>query len=42
VIPFLDLQAQYRSIKSEVDTAIQRVLDSASFILGSEVAALEE
>jgi dTDP-4-amino-4,6-dideoxygalactose transaminase len=42
VIPFLDLQAQYRSIKSEIDAAIQRVLDNASFILGTEVAALEE
>jgi dTDP-4-amino-4,6-dideoxygalactose transaminase len=42
VIPFVDLKAQYASIKSEVAEAIQRVLDSAQFTLGPEVAALEE
>jgi dTDP-4-amino-4,6-dideoxygalactose transaminase len=41
VIPLVDLKAQYRSIKSDVDAAIQRVLDSTEFILGSEVAAFE-
>jgi dTDP-4-amino-4,6-dideoxygalactose transaminase len=41
MIPLVDLQAQYRSIKPEVDAAIQRVLDSAQFILGDEVAAFE-
>jgi len=40
-IPFVDLQAQYRSIKSEVDAAIQRVLDTSAFILGREVEAFE-
>jgi dTDP-4-amino-4,6-dideoxygalactose transaminase len=42
VIPFVDLRAQYLSIKSEVDAAIQGVLDSCQFTLGSEVAAFEE
>jgi dTDP-4-amino-4,6-dideoxygalactose transaminase len=42
VIPFLDLKAQYNSIKAEVNSAIQRVLDSCQFTLGSEVAAFEE
>jgi dTDP-4-amino-4,6-dideoxygalactose transaminase len=42
LIPFVDLKAQYRSIKSEVDTAITRVLESGEFALGSEVAAFEE
>lgn len=42
MIPFLDLQAQYRQIKSEIDAAITRVIDSAQFILGPEVAAFEE
>jgi dTDP-4-amino-4,6-dideoxygalactose transaminase len=42
VIPFLDLKAQYISIKSEVDKAIQGVLDSCGYILGPEVAKLEE
>jgi dTDP-4-amino-4,6-dideoxygalactose transaminase len=41
VIPFVDLKAQYLSIKGEIDTAIQGVLDSCQFTLGSEVAAFE-
>ena len=40
-IPLLDLRAQYRAIKPEIDAAIQRVLDSGQFILGPEVDALE-
>ena len=42
VIPFVDLKAQYASIKTEVNAAIQGVLDSCQFTLGSEVAAFEE
>lgn len=42
MIPFVDLKAQYASIKSEVATAIQGVLDSCQFSLGPEVAALEQ
>jgi dTDP-4-amino-4,6-dideoxygalactose transaminase len=42
VIPFVDLKAQYRSIKPEVDAAIQNILDNTQFILGAEVAALEQ
>jgi dTDP-4-amino-4,6-dideoxygalactose transaminase len=42
VIPFVDLKAQYASIKGEVNAAIQGVLDSCQFTLGSEVAAFEE
>jgi dTDP-4-amino-4,6-dideoxygalactose transaminase len=41
VIPFIDLKAQYLSIKEEIDTAILKVLDSTQFILGREVAAFE-
>jgi dTDP-4-amino-4,6-dideoxygalactose transaminase len=41
MIPYLDLKAQYRSIKSEIDAAVLRVLDSTQFILGEEVAAFE-
>lgn len=41
MIPFVDLKAQYRSIREEVNAAIQGVLDSAQFTLGSEVAAFE-
>src|SRR3984957_1824802 len=40
-IPYLDLKAQYRSIKPEIDSAISKVLESSEFVLGSEVAAFE-
>jgi dTDP-4-amino-4,6-dideoxygalactose transaminase len=42
MIPFVDLKAQYHSIKEEVDVAIGRVLESCQFVLGSEVFAFEE
>jgi dTDP-4-amino-4,6-dideoxygalactose transaminase len=42
VIPFVDLKAQYASIKGEVNQAIQGVLESCQFTLGSEVAAFEK
>lgn len=42
MIPFVDLKAQYASIKEEVNAAIQGVLDSCQFTLGSEVAAFEQ
>lgn len=41
-VPFVDLKAQYLSIKSEVDAAIQHILDNTQFILGAEVAAFEQ
>ncbi len=41
-IPFLDLQAQYSMIRGEVRIAMDRVCDSQHFILGPEVAALEQ
>ena len=41
-VPLLDLVAQYKEIKPEMDAAIQRVLDSGYFILGPEVTAVEE
>ena len=40
-IPILDLTAQYKSIKTEVDAAVKRVIDSQHFILGPEVEAFE-
>lgn len=40
-VPFLDLKAQYRSIKPEIDAAIAGVLDTGQFVLGDEVAAFE-
>lgn len=41
MIPFLDLGAAYRELKSEIDTAVHRVLDSGWYILGPEVEAFE-
>ncbi|MCA1629197.1 MAG: DegT/DnrJ/EryC1/StrS family aminotransferase [Acidobacteria bacterium] len=40
-VPFVDLQAQYRTIKGEIDAAIARVIESSSFVLGREVEAFE-
>ena len=42
MIPFIDLKAQYASIKDEILPAIEGVLDRTEFILGSEVAAFEK
>lgn len=41
-VPLLDLVAQYHAIKDEIDAAIHDVLESGHFILGPQVAALEE
>ena len=41
-IPLTDLKAQYASIKDEIDSAIQRVLQNGQFILGPEVKAFED
>lgn len=40
-VPYLDLAAQMRPIRSEVDAAIARNLDACSFCLGPDVAAFE-
>jgi dTDP-4-amino-4,6-dideoxygalactose transaminase len=40
-VPYLDLRAQYQSIKPEIDGAIAGVLDSGQFVLGSEVTEFE-
>ncbi|HEX8639935.1 MAG TPA: DegT/DnrJ/EryC1/StrS family aminotransferase [Allosphingosinicella sp.] len=42
MIPFADLAAQYRALKDEVDSRIARVLDHGRFIMGPEVAEMEE
>src|SRR5437867_13350334 len=41
MIPFLDLKTQYLDIKSEIDTAVLKVLESTQFVLGEEVARFE-
>ena len=39
---FIDLKAQYRALKPEIDANIQRVLNCAQFIGGSYVKELED
>jgi dTDP-4-amino-4,6-dideoxygalactose transaminase len=41
VIPFVDLRAQYREIREEVEEAVARVLADAAYVLGSEVEHFE-
>lgn len=41
VIPLVDLAAQYRAIKHDVDQAVQRVVERGDFTLGEEVARFE-
>jgi dTDP-4-amino-4,6-dideoxygalactose transaminase len=40
-IPMIDPAAEYRSLKSEIDTAVGRVLASGRYVLGPEGEALE-
>jgi len=41
-VPFLDLKAQYASIKGEIDKAVHQVLDSAEFVGGRKVEEFEK
>ena len=41
-VPFVDLKAQYQTIKAQIHEAINRVLESSSYGLGEEVAGFEE
>jgi len=41
MIPFFDLKSQYKEIKSEIDSAIIKVLKNGNFILGNEVELFE-
>jgi len=41
-IPLVDLKAQYQSIKSEIDLAIQSVINDTAFIKGKYVQKFEE
>ncbi|MEQ8201770.1 MAG: DegT/DnrJ/EryC1/StrS family aminotransferase [Syntrophomonadaceae bacterium] len=40
-VPFLDLKAGYLEIKTELDLAYQRVMDSGWYIMGDELASFE-
>lgn len=41
-VPFVDLKAQYETIKPEVDQAIQNVITNTTFILGKAVSDFEK
>ncbi len=42
MIPYLDLKAQYGEIRTEVHSAITRVVERTQFVLGPDVAEFEE
>jgi dTDP-4-amino-4,6-dideoxygalactose transaminase len=42
IVPFLDLKAQYESIKNEIRVAVDQVLQSSTYVLGPEVKSFEE
>lgn len=41
-VPFGDLKSHYQAYKSQIDTAVQRVLSSGYFILGPELERFEK
>ncbi len=41
-VPLIDLKRQYHSIKEEIDSAIQDVLEDQAFILGPQVKEFEK
>lgn len=42
VVPFVDLRTQYHQLKTEIDRAIQDVLDSGVFLFGGQVGVFEK
>jgi dTDP-4-amino-4,6-dideoxygalactose transaminase len=40
-VPFIDLVAQYKTIRTEVREAVDRCFETQTFILGDEVSQLE-
>ena len=40
-VPFVDLQAQYQSIRSEIDAAIGEVIAASAFVRGPHVERFE-
>ena len=42
VVPMSDLAMEYRSLKTEIDSAVARVLASGHYVLGDELEAFEE
>ncbi|MBS4062636.1 MAG: DegT/DnrJ/EryC1/StrS family aminotransferase [Bacteroidetes bacterium] len=41
-VPWVNLTIQYQNIRTEINSAIQTILDNGDFILGQDVAKLEE
>ena len=41
-IPFIDLKAQYRALEKDIAAAIGGVLEHGQFIMGPEVAEMEQ
>lgn len=41
-VPFMDLKTQHRTIASEINTCISKVVETADFILGEELTLFEE
>jgi dTDP-4-amino-4,6-dideoxygalactose transaminase len=42
MIALMEINGQYRELKTEIDAAVARVLEHGQFVLGREVAAFEE
>ena len=42
MLPFIDLKAQQKKIRTKIDKRIKAVLDHGQYILGPEVKELEE
>ncbi len=42
IIPFVDLKAQYHSLKSEIDTAVLSIMESAIFVGGEPLNLFEK
>jgi dTDP-4-amino-4,6-dideoxygalactose transaminase len=42
LVPFLDLKAEYHSIKGEIDASVLAVLDSTQHVLGQYAADFEK
>ena len=41
-VPLLDLKAQYADLKTDIDDAVRRVMESTRFIGGPEITGLED
>ena len=41
-VPLLDLRAQYKPLKTEIEREVRRVMDAQTFVLGEPVEKLEQ